>query len=118
MDSDLRGRIKELQQELRRLSDEELMSAHEKACEESGDGKGNAAQLLATMNEVRRRYVAAAWFWRRRRNPDNYQKWVSHERKMELKTTQISIKDLRAPNDPKSQEILGKLKQREKELSE
>ncbi len=118
MDSDLRNRIEGLEQELRILSDEELMSAQEKALKESGDGKGNAAQLVAAMNEVRRRHVAAAWFWRRWRNPDNYQKWVSHKRKMDLKATQIAIKDMRVSRDPKSEELVRRLKQREKELSE
>jgi hypothetical protein len=79
-------------EDLKKLSDEELMAfditLHEQSLEEAKHNYlsyrgADPALYAAIYREVDRRNVAAGWFWRRWRKPLNYKKWVEHCKRTE-----------------------------------
>lgn len=87
---DLQRRIKELQEKLKKLPDDELMRLHEGIYDEPEE-KQDAALMAAIYNEVQRRYIAAGWLWRRLFRRQEYEKWVNHNKMTEAKATQKII---------------------------
>lgn len=91
----LQRRIKAKQEELRKLTDDELMRLHdatfdsmESSLHEGSSERPEAATYGAIINEVDRRAMAACWFWRRWRRPDECKKWLEHKRKTEERAQQ------------------------------
>ncbi len=107
--ADLQRRIKELQEQLRKLPDNELIRLHTGIYEESED-KQDAALMAAIYNEVQRRYIAAGWLWRRLFRRQKYEKWVAHNKITEAKATQKIINILQKYDDPSSREVIRRLK--------
>lgn len=105
----LQRRIKELQEQLRKLPDNELMRLHTGIYEEPKD-KQDAALMAAIYNEVQRRSIAASWLWRRLFRRQKYEKWVAHNKITEAKATQQAINILQKYDDPDSQEAIRRLK--------
>jgi len=68
--------------------------------------------MIAAFNEVRRRYVAAGWFWRRWFKPHEYRKWVDHTEATNRKAQQELIDVYEKYDDPKSREVVRRLKER------
>jgi hypothetical protein len=85
-------RAKSYLQDLKKLSDDELMAFDIKLHEESLEIEkrndlsyhvADPALYAAMLREVDRRSVAAGWFWIRWLKPKNYKKWVGHCRRTE-----------------------------------
>ncbi len=102
-DKELQRQIKQYQKELKELSDDELMLAHERIYDVP-EQKQDAAFGAAILNEVNRRSAAAS-------NTEEYKKWLNHGEKTERKAAQEIIDILSKSSDPKSQEVIRRLKQ-------
>ena len=104
----LQARIKQIQKELKGLSDDELMHVHE-ALYSGLQKEPDAAYMAAALKEVDRRYLAAGWIWRRKSRPEEYQKWVDHKNKTEAMATKQIINNLSKYGDHKSQEVVKRM---------
>lgn len=74
--NDLTAEITQKMQELRGLSDEELMALHLKSYE----APRQAALMAAALNESERRYVSSGWIWKRLSGSGRYryERWKQH----------------------------------------
>jgi hypothetical protein len=87
---DLGAEITEKMQELRRLSDEDLMTLHLKLTQGQTESElsptgelrssepDQPALQAAAYNESRRRYVSSGWIWKRLFNSGRYERWKQH----------------------------------------
>jgi hypothetical protein len=81
-------KIKTKQEELKKLTDDELMELHNAIWDsfESGQGRQpDSVNMSAVYNEVQKRAWHACWFWRRWRRPNECKKWLEHISKAEEK---------------------------------
>jgi len=108
-DAELRRRIKEAEEQLRKLPDDELMQLHEGVYDQP-EHKQDSAFMAAIYNEVRRRSVTAGWLWHRLFRHQEYEKWVTHNNKTEAKAKQKLITILQKYEDPTSQEVIRRSK--------
>ena len=106
--TDLRRRIKKLQEHLRELPDNELMRLHMEFYEQP-ENERDAALLVAFHKEVERRHIAAGWLWRRLFRRQEFEKWVAHNKIIEAKAIQDAINLLQKYDDPSSQEAIRRL---------
>ncbi|MCH8088623.1 MAG: hypothetical protein IH955_01255 [Chloroflexi bacterium] len=106
---DMRRRIKERQEQLKELPDNELMRLSE-GIYDLPEEKRDAALMAAAFNEVQRRSIAAGWFWRRWFKRQEYEKWVEHNKTTEAKATLEAIDIFQKYDDPKSQEAVRRLR--------
>ncbi len=102
-DKELQRQIKQYQKELKELSDDELMLAHEHIYDVP-EQKRDAAYMAAILNEVNIRSATAS-------NTGEHEKWLKHNEKTEHKATQEIIDIFSQYSDPKSQEVVRRLKQ-------
>ena len=93
---DLRLRIKGKQEELRKLTDDELMQLHDTILDsvvstlhKKREERPDTAMYGALISEVDKRAKAACWFWKRWRKPNECQKWLEHKRKSEEKAQHL-----------------------------
>lgn len=97
----LRSRAYEV--DLKKLLDDELMQLNIKLSEQTleeekhniaPDRRHDSALTNAIDSEVNRRSIAAGWFWRRWRKPQEHKKWVEHNQQMEQRAYQIIMEVL------------------------
>lgn len=100
----LRQRVVDAQKELRKLSDEQLMRMDESLFSDP-DKIQDPALMAASYNEVRRRFVAAGWIWKRLFKREEYEKWVQYNKKMEIRATQQLIGIMEKRDDERSHEV-------------
>jgi len=88
-DKTFRLNVEAKQQELKKLTDDDLMKLHEQLIESYSDSQGYEDAVLqkAVFRECRRRSWAACWFWRRWRKPAECKKWLAHTDKMGRQAT-------------------------------
>ncbi len=91
--ADIQRRIKEHQERLKNLSDGKLMDAH-MSFYGTPEREQDAALMAATYNEVRRRFVAAGWFWRRWLKRHEYEEWIDHNKRVHAKATRQAMEFL------------------------
>ena len=72
-DAEFNQRIKEQGVKLKDMPDRELMNLYEKIYD--NPDKEDAALIVASYQEVHRRFVAAGWIWKRWINRREYEKW-------------------------------------------
>jgi len=87
---DLRLRIKGKQEELRKLTDDELMQLHDAILDsvvstlhKKREKRPDTAMYGAIISEVDKRAKAACWFWKRWRKPNGCRKWLEHKKHAE-----------------------------------
>jgi len=91
-DTEWERRINEHDIRVRRMADEELMSIYEKIYD--NPDKEDAALVVASYNEVHRRFVAAGWFWKRWLNGQEYEKWNNFIARIEAKATKFALEEI------------------------
>jgi len=110
--SDSKKLIKQEQDKLKGLSDDELRQIHLDIYESAikFNKEIDATFLIAVMNEVQRRWQAVSWIWARKSHSVEYEKWNEHHRQSEIKASDCLIFSLSQDNDPNLQELINRLK--------
>jgi hypothetical protein len=78
--------VKAKQKEIKTMTDDDLMKLHDRIATSELQAERKRATITAPDPvfstaidfEVRRRYVASGWFWRRWLKPYEYRKWLQH----------------------------------------
>jgi hypothetical protein len=86
-DAELQRRIEAYGVKVRSTTNRELMSIFEKIYNDPDNQ--DAALVVASYNEVRRRYVTAGWFWKRWLNKQQYEQWNNFIALTEAKATKF-----------------------------
>lgn len=96
-DKEFQARAKSYLQDLKKLSDDELMlfdiKLHEQSLEVEKHNSFHGADPAlhaAMLREVDRRSIAAGWFLIRWLKPKNYKKWVEHCKQTEDLSLQVA----------------------------
>ena len=81
--TELQRRIEKHAASVRHMPDNELKMVYEKM--HDNPNRQDAALMIACYREVRRRYVAAGWFWKRWLNKKEYEEWKTFMERIEAK---------------------------------
>jgi hypothetical protein len=87
--TELQRRIKEHSVSVRHMPDNELKIVYEKM--HDNPDKQDAALMIACYREVRRRCVAAGWFWKRWLNKKEYEEWKNFMERIEAKAMRFAL---------------------------
>ena len=110
---EMQRRIKEKEEWLRSLPDDELMRV-DLGIYQTPDKQRDAALMAAAIRQVQRREVSAGWFWRRWRKPAEYQKWLDHRTATEAAAKTNLIDVFRKYRDPQSQEVVRRMEEHQR----
>ena len=87
--TELQQRIEKYAASVRYMPDNELKMVYEKM-HDNPNGQ-DAALMIACYREIRKRYVAAGWFWKRWLNKKEYQEWKTFMERIEAKAMGLAL---------------------------
>ena len=86
--TELQQRIEKHAASVRHMPDNELKMVYERM--HDNPDKHDAALMIAYYREVRRRYVAAGWFWKRWLNKKEYEEWKNFMERIEARAMRFA----------------------------